>query len=149
MWLSVSTCDLRRRRSSEEPLIDGAKPRSEAASVVDTLGFGGLAIRRRYRDGSTRTKFMSFADDPKHPNEYIMNLATGNGQLKTGVRWWDTSGQQMPGGVPLLPPSGTDENAAFSLVDGEWHVIDALPVVTADAIEAQFPFHMDKKFRAR
>ena len=102
-----------------------------------------------YLDGSTRTKFMSFADDPKHPNEYIMNLATGNGQLKTGVRWWDTSGQQMPGGVPLLPPSGTDENAAFSLVDGEWHVIDALPVVTADAIEAQFPFHMDKKFRAR
>ena len=119
---------------------------SEAAEVVDTLGFRGLAVVKRTKGKAVRTKYVTFAEHEKLENELLYNLATETLTLRIGVRWWGESGLPMPGGVPLAPPEG-QEHDVYSLVHDDWYAEANLPSTTQHDVRAAFPVVCAKQYR--
>jgi len=123
--------------------IEGEK---EAETVTDTLGCRGICIHKpsKQHGQGGYTKYMTFAEHPRHENEFLYNMATEEALLMTGVRWWDTALEQF-GGVPLDDTNHKDQ--VFACIDDEWHPIDAEPVVNGAMVAQRFPHYQDKKYR--
>ena len=145
--------------------------RREASSLIDTLGYRGIAIVRRRKGarapppspppsppppsprpcmhplttGISQTRYLEFAEHPTKDNEILHSFANNITTLSFGVRWYSAGGS-MTAGVPLAPPAGREEDI-YLLQEGAWCDVGRLSDVTAGAIAAAFPFVMDKKYR--
>jgi len=118
----------------------------EAEDLIDTLDCKGIAIVRPPKSNGTGgfTKYLTFAEHPKHENEFLWNMATDMCELRVAVRWWDTALEQF-GGVPL--DMANHEDQAFAIIDNKWHAVHNEPVVNEAMKAARFPTYMDKHYR--
>ena len=92
-----------------------------------------------------RTKYCELCEHPTRSTEAVYGMASEKATFRSGVRWWGSNGQPIPGtGVPLVPPSGK-ETCVYSLVQDDWVEVD--DAASAAQVEACFPLHMPKQYR--